>query len=75
MIIHDRVSPEAHYFAAASAWSVIAGNSLRVPERSGSANPADLGSGLDGLRDLGHLVHDLEKVGELIFWGIRTDFD
>ena len=41
----------------------------------GSANPADGGSGSDGLRDLGHLVHDLEKVGELTGWGIRTDFD
>lgn len=42
---------------------------------AGSANPADGGSGPDGLRDLGHLVHDLEKVGELIGWGSRTDFD
>ena len=48
---------------------------LRVPEGAGSASPPDDGSGPDGLRDLGHMVHDLEKVGELIGWGIRIDFD
>ena len=59
---------------AAGGLALFGGRS-RVPEGSGSASPPDGGSGPDGLRDLGHLVHDLQKVGELIGWGIGTDFD
>ena len=62
--------PYSHDRTTVTAIGTLAGR----PD-AGSANPADGGSGPDGLRDLGHLVHHLEKVGELIGWGSRTDFD
>jgi len=41
----------------------------------GSDDSPDGGSGSDGMRNLGHLVHHLEQVSELIGGGIGADFD